>query len=214
MTQSITSKLDSFFSNYTKVSFSPGDTVITGNTPNGVFYLKQGYIRQFSTTNTGEEILHNIYKPATFFPMTWALADIPNRYYFEAVTPVTAYRASVEATVEFLQSHPEILFDLTRRLLIGLDAILLRLEHVQSRAEIKVIYCLTTLARRFSNDPDSQPARVTIRLSQSVLASMAGVTKETFSRHLSSLKKQGLVDSQQGKLIIKDLASLESKLVV
>lgn len=212
MNQNITDKLDKFFNAFTPVSFEAGDSLINGTSPSGVFYLKSGYIRQYAVDGSGNELLINIYKPNTFFPMTWAIADINNRHYFDAIGKVEAYRAPKEQFLEFLDQNQDVLSDLTRRLLVGLDATIERLENFSTGGtHQKVILALLSLARRFP-DPEPHSVTITLNLKQEAIAAIAGTTKESLSRALSTLKKQGVIDINGGKITIKDMEMLVDEL--
>lgn len=206
----LVASLDKFFSQFTKLDFNKGDSLISGNTPSGIYYLTSGHVTQTATTPQGDNILHNIYKPGTFFPMTWGLADIPNRYYFLALGPATAYRAPKEEVRSFLQQTPDVLFDLTRRAFVGLEATVVRLEHInQGSAYQKVVHALVIVANRFS-DVDQQ-STISLPLTHETMANLAGTTKETYSRTISQLKKKGLIDTTT-HLQIPDLPRLAAEL--
>ena len=212
MDDNLTKQLNDFFSQYTPITFTPGDSLITDSTPSGVFYLKAGYVRQYTINGSGNELLINIYKPSTFFPMTWTLCDIPNRHYFEALTNCQLLRASKEQFVAFLDGHPQVLRDLTRRLLVGLDATLERMEHMASgNTYQKVILALAIMARRFGKG-QTQNVTPALHLKQETLGSLAGTTKESLSRVLSQLKKNGLITTEDGTITITDLDALEAEL--
>jgi len=209
----IQDKLEKLFSKYTPITSKKNEAIIAGNNPTGVFYLSQGYIRQSSVSPSGAETLLNLYKPGTFFPMTWAIADIPNSDFFETLTPIKAWRAPKHAVVDFLRQEPEVLFDLTRRLLIGLDSTLDRLESFYlHEADKKTLLALVILAKRFSSNIDSNSPIIDLPIKQEALATLAGTTKETFSREMSKLKKEELISYNRGQIIIHDFAQLKKRL--
>lgn len=85
----IKKKLDNFFFSYKSLSFKKRDVLIRGDKePEGIFYLKKGYVRQYTVSSTGKEKSVNIFKNPSFFPMIWALAEVENNYYYEAMSDV------------------------------------------------------------------------------------------------------------------------------
>ena len=151
MDTKITRKLDKFFAQYSSQTVKKGAILIrAGDEPKGIFYLKNGNIRQYAISKNGEELILNIYKPHTFFPMAWAVDAYPNTYYFDAMDESVVFIAPKEDVIAFVKREPDVLFDLVKRLFIGLDGLLSRLEFLMSgTARQKLITIILICAKRF-----------------------------------------------------------------
>lgn len=77
-----------------------------GDIPQGVFYVKKGLIRLYSVSHDGEEFTLIIFKPGDFFPISWAIADIPNNYFLEALSVLEIWRVEKASFVAFVKKKP------------------------------------------------------------------------------------------------------------
>lgn len=209
----LTACLETFFSRYTHLTYKKGDIILrAGDTPRGVLYLKKGYVRQYTVSQSGAIFVFHIFKQHSFFPMTWVVNDEPNRYYLEAVSPVEVWRAPKEAVRGFLHDCPLVTYDLTRRLLLGMSGLQRRMEYlVMDSAGKKTILLLLYLAHNLGENDGSHivlPVPVTHR----EIAAWIGTTRETASLHVSILKKRGLVHYRRRRLVIPSLKRLEKEI--
>ena len=211
----IKEKLEVFFSHYPISTHSKGEIVIkAGEPPAGVFYLKKGAIRQYSISPEGDEMTMNLYKPHAFFPMMWAINDAPNRFYFEAIEDVELCKAPRQDMVAFLKKEPEILFDLTSRILKGLDGVLAKMEYLMTgNAQSKVIFTLLNTAYRFGQR-DKQSITITLQMTHRELAALSGVTRETFTREMKKLEGKKLIVVEHHAITISDINALEEELLL
>jgi CRP/FNR family transcriptional regulator len=144
--------------------------------------------------------------------MMWAVADIPNKYYFDTLTEAKLWRAPRDKVLEFIKGDQEVLYDLVIRLFAGMAGTLERLEHLTlTDARKKVIHSLIICTHRFGQ-PSSDGTIINLPLKQDTLASIAGTTKETLNREISKLKKAGILDYQGNLLLIRNPEELEDLL--
>jgi len=205
--------IDTFFTPFPAHQYKKGTAFIrSGEEPRGIYYLKTGHVRQYVITKEGEEITLNIYKPGAFFPMAWAVDVYIDHYYFEAMDEVEVRIAPREDTVSFIKREPEVLFDLLKRLYKGVDGILSRMEHLMSgKAKERLIMILIISAKRFgthSHDLGTQ-IEIALKLTHQDLASLAGLSRETVSREMMELKKQGILDYTNTAITIFKTDELE-----
>ncbi|HLC87451.1 MAG TPA: Crp/Fnr family transcriptional regulator [Patescibacteria group bacterium] len=206
-------KLDNFFGNFKKHNFRAKEIVIRADEdPQGIFYLTGGMVKMYAISARGEELVINIFRPVSFFPMAWVLNNSISHYYFEAVSPVTAWKAPKEEFLKFIKNEPEILFDLVKRIYAGLEGYFSRMEYLMSgSARSKLIMEILISAKRFGKK-EGDAVTVDLKLTEKDLASQSGMTRETVSREISKLKEKGILTYQKNILVIKDLYKLESEL--
>jgi CRP/FNR family transcriptional regulator len=211
MDASLIAKLDTFFQQFPKQLFKKGDIIIpAGKDPTGVFYITQGVIRSYIISEDGTEITLNMYKPHTFLPMSFAIGNVPVRHFYEALTPtVSTQKAPKELFLSFIKHQPDVLFDLLRRIYIGMEGLWSHIESLTSgNASTKLLVALIILAKRFGETNKSDIV-ISIRLSEADIANYAGISRETASRQLQKLKKDQLVTFEKGTITVHNLQKLE-----
>jgi CRP/FNR family transcriptional regulator len=149
----------------------------------------------------GTEVTFNIFKPGSFFPTTWAIGGVDNSYSFISMGETEVFRAPKEDFLTYLKSNPEILFDLTQRLLVGMDGLLDGFKNViRGSAREKVLWAVMMLAKRGINT----------KLTHQDIARLAVVTRETASVEIKKLEKEKIISFKKG--IIEILNPKESSL--
>ncbi|AHB42540.1 hypothetical protein RAAC3_TM7C00001G0698 [Candidatus Saccharibacteria bacterium RAAC3_TM7_1] len=173
-----------------------------------VLYLEDGQVVQYDISPAGNEVILNIFKPRAFFPMSNAVNNVSNYYFFEAATPVAARAVPVQHAVDFLREHPEVTFDLLSRVYKGTDGVIRRMAHLMGgTAKSRLVFELLNVAYRFGQK-DEQGA-IHLSVSENDLAKRSGLTRETVNRTMKELKNLGCVKVRQHRIEIPDLAKLE-----
>jgi CRP-like cAMP-binding protein len=212
MTSDVTKKVKEFFEPYLLHTFDKGQILIYGgDDPSGIMYIIKGEVRQYDIAPNGEELVVNVYKPGTFFPMYWAINKTPNRYFFESASKVEIKKAPANEVLTFIKDNPDVMLDLLSRLYIGLDGVLQRMTHLMGgTAYSRAVFELVNACKRFGKQ--QKDGSYTIEIAENELAKRAGLTRETFNRELHKLKDQGLIEVDHSRVIIKDLKVLEEKI--
>lgn len=175
-----------------------------------VFFIKNGYVRVYRISEDGEELTLTILKPKDFFPLSYGVTNTSNAYYLEAITPLEIWKAPQENFLSFIKSNPELLYDLTTRLLIRFDGVVSRMEGLLfCNAYVKVAATVLMCAKRFGEDFNGN-TRVKVPLTHRDIATLVGITRETTSLEMKKLEKEGLVTKSGRFIIITDLKRLES----
>jgi CRP/FNR family transcriptional regulator len=206
----IVKKIDEFFATYKKQHYKKGDLLIRAeDIPTGVFYLKSGFVKQYVISKKGDELVLNIYKPVSFFPMSWAINTTPNKFFFEAVDEVEVYKAPSSDVVSFIKNNPDVLFNLLSRVYRGTDGMLTRMSYLMSGdAYGRLLAELLIYAKRFGTGNKE----IEVTVSEKELAAQAGMTRETVSREMKILKEKGILLFSRNTLVIPDLKKLEAEL--
>ncbi|RJR26266.1 Crp/Fnr family transcriptional regulator [candidate division WWE3 bacterium] len=209
----INNKLEAFFIGFKHQTYKKGEILVRSDEePQGVYYLKNGLVRQYSISKDGEELTLNMYKPETFFPLMSAFTSIPNTYYFEAATDVQVFKAPQDVVLNFLKNESDISNDLITRLYKGMHGLLTRIEYLMSgSAYSKIIYMLLNTAYRFGERNHAKEVEVTITHRE--ISALTGLTKETISRECTRLSERGLIENTKNHVVIKSLQMLEEELL-
>ena len=211
MNHIILAKLQKHFSQYDVKSYAKGELITLANQePDAISFLQTGVVEQYDITAAGNRITVNLYKPPAFFPMSWAINKTPNSYFFGAVTKVTLRQADPAATVSFLQSNPDVMFDLLSRVYLGTDVLLRRLALAASGIAVnRLIYELLVEASRFGTPTMAGQTLITIK--QNAIAARSGLARETVNRELHKLEKLDLLLVTKHGISV-DTAGLEKQL--
>lgn len=206
----IIKKLDEFFGQYPTHEYKKGEIILqAGKEPSGIFYVEYGIIRRYYLSKEGSEVTLNLYKPHSFLPMSWALANVPNIHFYEAMSDVKIKLAPKEAVLTFLKQEPDIMYDLLRRIYIGMEGLWMHMESLTAgNSYTKLISSLIILAKRFGNKENNEVI-IELKMNESDIANYAGMSRETASRELQRLKKEGLVYFEKGTISVHDIHRLE-----
>ena len=213
MDQTIIDKLNTFFHTYKKQQFKKGEIIIRADDePQGIYYIEKGLVRRYSITGNGEELMLNIYKPHAFFPMSWAISNIHNAHFYEAMTEVIVWRAPKDDVLIFVKREPEIVYDLLRRVYIGVEGLWTHIEHLMSgNAYAKLLTALVIIAKRFGKQQQDSLV-VDLKMTEKDLAAYAGMSRETASRELQILKQKKLISFEKGIITVQNMQKLEAEL--
>lgn len=205
MNTQVAEKLYQFFSQFKRQSFTKGEILIQADDqPLGIYFLINGEVKKYTISIKGEESIVTIFKKASFFPMDWAINNIQNKYYYEALGEVDVWRAPSDKVLLFMKQNPDIVYDLLSRVYSGLEGLTERMVYIMGgSAYDRLIVELVITAKRFGKK---------VSISEADLAAQTGLTRETVSRELKILKNKKLVSFKKSKLIIPNLTALESEL--
>jgi len=207
MDKDVAYKIENFFEKFKSQTFKKGEILIRADEdPSGIFYLKSGYVKQYSISPKGEELIVNIYRTPAFFPMSWAINDTHNAYYFQATTGVEVSKASKGEVLKFIKKEQDVLYDLLSRIFNGLDGLLVRMTYLMAgNAYLRLVAELIIQTKRFGHE---------LKVSEKDLAAETGMSRETVSREMKILKNKGLVVFNKSLLKIVNLEKLENELTL
>lgn len=208
-------QIENFFSGFQAFSFKADDTLIqTGDTPLWIYYLKSGIIKQTAVSPAGQENTITFFKPGAFFPLIWAIKDTEIPYDFRAVNNGHGWRAPRHEVIAYLKQNAAITFDLTTRLLSGLEGLSRKLQYsIQATAADRIYEALVTLAYRFSENTLTN-VKIELPLTHQNVADITGLSRETVSRELKAMRDSGLIVIEKHRVIIPDLTALEKKVAL
>ena len=142
----------------------------------------------FKIFENGKELTINIFKPGSYFPMLWAIGNISNDYYYQAITAVEVFRTPKEDLLTFLNHHPDELMSLTRRILSGLDKLIVNMQVLlNGDADKKISSILTYLARNLGEKKENTIC-ISVPLTHQDVANYSGVSRETTSLILKKME--------------------------
>lgn len=210
MDSSTSHDLKIFFSQYPSKSYHKGQILIyAGDDPKGIFYIEQGSIQKYDINAAGDKVVLNIFTEGVFFPISWIVSEAPNKYFFEAITPITVRRAPVDAFVAHLKENPDVTYGLLSGAYHGIESAQRRFVVLMSGSTTRrLLFELVIEGRRSGEMKDDGSCIVHVAVAE--LAQRAGLSRETISRELIRCVRDEKLLSRSGRaLVIHDFHALE-----
>jgi CRP-like cAMP-binding protein len=202
MKASISTKLSRFFAEYPLKRYAKGDIILfADNTVPPVMHIVKGKVAQYDIAENGNKAMLNVFQSPAFLPMMNAINNKPNRHFYEALTDSQVRLAPAEDVVQFLKGEPDVTYDLLARLYSGVDGLLGKVTQLMAGTALE----LSIAAQRFGTDgPDGSKV---VKSTETQLAHQTGLARETVSRELQKLKKDGLINTSKGVVIVNSALS-------
>jgi len=196
------------------ITFKKGEIILRpGENPTGIHYIKKGLVRLYSISTSGQEITFNILKPGSYLFMMWALSEIENNYFFEALTETETIKAPTETVIEFIKSQPELLYKLNKRTMVGLEASITTTQTLLlGNASSKIAAIFIMLSKRFGKNGKNNQIIIKAPLTHRLIATLAGLTRETASLEIEKLQKEKVISKKQRFFVVNKIKILESRL--
>ena len=203
--------ISSYFNDGKVLQYSTGDTVINGeDEPDGVYLIKKGFVKAYSTSHDGHANLLLIHEAGEFIPLPWALDGFHvTGLYYEAMSDVKVIRSSKDKlrvamgnnmwlTQEVLNQAVNVIAIYTQRIQI--------LEFRSARG--RVIAELLFLVERFGK-PHGAGVLIEAPITHQDIADSINMIRETASRALEQLFEEGIMDQEEHLFVVRDLARLK-----
>ena len=201
--------LYSFFGKFGVKAFAKGEIIVSPKT-NKIFFLTQGVVRMSVASKKKREITLNIYKPHALFTMSLVF-DIGNHYLYEALTEAQGYLAPANVFRQFINKNHAVLFDLIKRVYLGLDGYFTIIEALLSGdAYYRILTQLIIYARRFGK---LKQGIITFdwHLTHEQLASQTGLARESVTKEIKKLQDKNLLGYSGKRIFIYSLSELEEE---
>lgn len=205
-------KLEEFFSQFKLIRYKRRETILRADDPpSGVFYIQKGIIRSYIITIEGQELTTLLYKEKDLFPVRWAITGERNARFFEAMTSVEVFRAPREQFLNFIKTEPSVFFQMTKRIVNRLEAVLERMEFLAfGNAYKKVASMILLLSERFGKKMGENIV-IQIPLAHRDIAALIGITRETTSIEILKLKKNGILGRHRNLIVVRNIKQLRKE---
>jgi CRP-like cAMP-binding protein len=183
-----------------------------GEVPRAAFYILNG-VKAYSLNNAGEEQIVSFDVNGDIFPTPWIFGKSSNTlYYYEALTdcevltmPKNDLREAIDSSREFSKRLLEYYATNNTGLMMRVTAL------EQSRASEKIMFTLYYLLFRYGEQVKPGIFDINMQLTQSIIAGLVGLTRETTATELGKLRKAKILEYTTQKYTI-DKGALERAL--
>lgn len=181
--------------------------VAHGDDDRDVYVIRDGRVRVMLFGETRELILGDLGPGALFGDMS-AIDGRPRSASVIALSPVTALVFAPAVFLDIVHRYPPVC-DAVLRVLVG------RIRHLDDRvhefASLTIAERVRTELLRLSVPAPGRVSRravVTPDLTHAEIAARIGAHREAVTRELSALTRAGLVEKQDGRLVLTDVLAL------
>ena len=189
--------------------YKKNETIFCEGEPGaGFHYVKSGKIKIVKLSTDGREHIINILGPGEVFAevLLFNKGDYP-------ATAVALEEACVgiiknSELEHVVVSQPQIALNIIRVLSKKLQYVQVKIKSLAfSDSHAKIAQTVESLARRYGEATD-RGLEVVVDMTRQEVANMAGTTRETVSRVFSIMKKDGVLDADERRIVIIDMAGL------
>jgi CRP/FNR family transcriptional regulator len=179
-------------------SYPAGQVVLLEGAASSVLYVVQaGRLKLFKTSAKGREHVLRLLRPGDMFNEVAVFDEGPNPASAQAIEDCTLYLLRRRDLMRFVAERPGIALAITRTFARRLREALVLVEDLAFR------------------DVTSRLAKILLegqagsRLTQELLAAMAGSRREVIGRALKTLSQEGAVRLERGRIHVEDRDALE-----
>jgi CRP/FNR family transcriptional regulator len=180
-------------------SYPAGQIVLLEGAASSVLYVVQaGRLKLFKTSPRGREQVLRLLRPGDVFNEVAVFDEGPNPASAQTIEDCTLYLLRRRDLLRFVAERPGIALAMTRAFARRLREALALVEDLAFRD------VSSRLAKILLEGQDGGP-----RLTQELLAAMAGSRREVVGRALKALSQEGAIKMERGRIHVRDRAALE-----
>lgn len=205
------------FSDGIEKHYVKGEIMVQGTVPPvGVYFIQSGYVKAYSISPLGQINLLLVHGPNEIMPLPWALdGDQKEGVFYEAISDVSMLRTSKDSLRSAMGVNSWLTEQILRQMVNTFTVYANRIQSLGFRLpRERVIACVLDLSNRFGRKKGQNGEHIVIEapITHQDIADSINMTRETASRALAQLSKEGLVIQKNHLFIIKDTQKLEEEI--
>jgi CRP-like cAMP-binding protein len=163
-----------------------------GEAPRSAFVLLKGAIKVYTLNNAGEEQVAAFMIQDDIFPAPWIFDKSSSTlYYYEALTDCEVLTLSKQTLRSVVLGSPQFSEHMLDYFVTNYTGLMMRVTALeQSRAAEKIMFTLYYLLFRYGREIRPGVYNLRLQLTQSIIASLVGLTRETTATELGKLRAQ------------------------
>lgn len=204
-----------YFNNGTLKHFPKGEIIVQGNEePLGVYLIKEGFVKAYSVSQLGQENLLLVQGANEIMPLPWALDGTQKLgIFYEAISDITVLSTSKDGLRDAMGNNAWLTEQILRQLVNAFTVYAQRIQSLGFRLpRERVISCLLDLATRFGYK-DGTDIVIGAPITHQDIADSINMTRETASRAIEQLSKDGLLAQKNHLFVIKNEQKLQAELI-
>lgn len=188
------------------------EIITSSNDTNSIFYLNQGFIRLYTISKEGRELTLYIFSPSSIFPILWNKNPIPEKYYFESLTPIEVYRTEKTKLQQLITEKPEVYSEITEQLSIFSETTIKKLEStILGSAYQQVIATLLDLVSCCGKNNQNN-FTILYWFTHQDIASLVGLSRERVTIEINNLLNKKLISYDNHFITIPKIELLKKEI--
>jgi len=203
--------LGALTSHSTLRTYKKGATILyQSEIPREAFIVKKGFVRAYTITSSGDERTVALHTRGDIFPLSWVYGTTKNTlFYYEAGSNTEIAGIPKTQLTTTIERSPTLTTDLLRFTVTDHTALLMRITALeQSNAAEKITLTLYYLLIRHGVERKPGFFTIDIKMTQSMIASLVGITRESTALVITKLKEEAVI-SYSNFIYVVDRAKLE-----
>lgn len=184
-------------------AYKKGTTIFfQGESPRKGAMVASGVVRSYAIASSGEEKTIAFFTKDDILPLSWLMGTTrASLFHYEAVSDVHLLQFSRDDFKTYILDDQKALLALFNTLTKDHTAAMLRINGLeQSRAEDKIAFTLYYLVFRYgTKEPEDSLHTIGITLRHATIAGLVGLSRESTTKILGHLQRDGIVFYSQGK---------------
>jgi len=163
--------------------------------PRHALIIKKGLVRAYAITNSGEERTITLHDNGDIVPLSWVFGETSTTlFYYDALTDCEIIAIPKVELVQGVMKSPGAMSEVLALTMNEYTSLLLRITALeQSSAAEKIALTLYYLLFRHGKEIKPDIYSIHIKMTQSMIASLVGLTRESTAVNLKLLKKKQIV---------------------
>lgn len=163
--------------------------------PRHAIIVRKGLVRAYTITASGDERTVALYTRGDILPLSWIYGETKTTlFYYEAVSDSEVNLISKTSFLDKIHSSTDLTGGFLRYIVNEHTAQLMRITALeQANASEKVAFTLYYLLMRHGVERQPGLYTVDIKMTQSMIASLVGITRESTATTITKLKSRGVV---------------------
>lgn len=178
-------------------SVKKGSTLLyQSEIPREAFIVKKGFIRVYTITSSGDERIVALHTRGDIFPLSWIFSETKSTlFYYEAGSDTELTCVPKAQLLDVINASPKLAAAVLRFSVNEQTASLMRITALeQSNALEKIALTLYYLLIRHGIEKKPGYFTIDIKLTQSMIASLVGLTRESTAVNIAKLKQLKVIE--------------------
>lgn len=182
--------------NVTKVIKKRQTILYQGDTIQGGYIVKRGFVRAYSILENGNEATVEMFGPGDAFPITSEYNQL-SEFYYEANKDSVVEQLGQEEFTQYINQRQENIGQKIYNSVLRVNAL------IQQNARMKIAHTLRLLSVRFGEPLlDKKRIKIPFKITQADIARLCGLSRETTSIELDKLRSQNVFTQKEKHYVV------------
>lgn len=180
-----------------------------GSEKESIYIVRSGLVKAFKTDAEGHEQIVNFLGPGSMFPHTGFFLLSPYPATTEAVMDTQLLAMPLRSFEQIITSTPGIAIKVMREMSATIQELQSKLQELSGQdILVRLQSFLLAMAQKQGRQLPDGRVKLTLPVTHQELANTIGTTRESVTRLLTQLRKEGLLEVSRGGFVISDIDRL------